>query len=197
MRCFTRQQRNAGASSSAGEGKPSTSRACRCISLNLSTSRPLFTPQKSAARQSDWSIKFRQNAPDCTICAYEWRQGRMETLIIGGALLTTPAQATVIRLFRSKPGSVPRQESITAGIGARKVVAPMARKSFAIFCLLGNRWKKSARKGFSFSPSYMGRSVKSIKNFHPAGRNGGGDSFCKQRPHEGVVGCIISGKVIR
>ena len=38
-------------------------------------------------------------------------------LIIGGALLITPAHATVIRLSLSKPGSVPRQESITAGIG--------------------------------------------------------------------------------
>ena len=56
----------------------------------------------------------------------------MDTLIIGGALLTTPAQATVMRLFRSKPGSVPRQESMTAGIGERNVVAPMARKVFGM-----------------------------------------------------------------
>lgn len=40
--------------------------------------------------------------------------------------------ATVIRLFRSKPGSVPRQESMTAGTGERKVVAPMARKAFGM-----------------------------------------------------------------
>ena len=65
-------------------------------------------------------------------------------ITIGGLLLTTPAQATVIRLSRSKPGSVPRQESITAGIGARKVVAPMARKLFAIICLHGNLWKEFA-----------------------------------------------------
>ena len=77
-------------------------------------------------------MRFRQNTPDCMICVYEWRDGRRDTLTIGGLLLTMPAQATVIRLFRSKPGSVPRQESMTAGTGERKVVAPMARKAIGM-----------------------------------------------------------------
>ena len=53
----------------------------------------------------------------------------MDTESIGGSELTMPVQATVIMLSRSKPGSVPRQESITAGTGASSVVGPMARKA--------------------------------------------------------------------
>ena len=53
----------------------------------------------------------------------------METDTIGGSELTTPAQATVSMFSRSKPGSVPQQETSTAGSGARNVVAPMARNA--------------------------------------------------------------------
>lgn len=48
---------------------------------------------------------------------------------MGGSELITPAQATVMRLSRVKPSCVPRQESITAGMGERNVVAPMGRNS--------------------------------------------------------------------
>ncbi len=49
----------------------------------------------------------------------------IETESMGGFEQTMPVQATVIRLRRSNPGSVPIQVSRAVGRGANRVVAPM------------------------------------------------------------------------
>ena len=81
--------------------------------LNLSTSRPLFTPQKSTARQSASVVRFMTNSPLSFIIAYEWRSGRTDTYVIGGSLFTVPVHAAVIML----DFSIVPHDTMTGGSG--------------------------------------------------------------------------------
>ena len=68
------------------------------ISLNLSKSRPLFTPHQSTARAMAAVVRLMANSPLLRIISYEKRSGRTEMEHMGGSRQTIPVQATVMTL---------------------------------------------------------------------------------------------------
>lgn len=61
---WTRQLKNAGASATAGAAlRPGAAMGVRPRWANLSTSRPLFTPQKSIARHRARLVRLSVNSP--------------------------------------------------------------------------------------------------------------------------------------
>ncbi len=66
------------------------------ISVNLSRSRPLFTPHQSTARAMAAVVRLTANSPLLRISSYEWRPGRMEMESMAGSEQTIPVQATVM-----------------------------------------------------------------------------------------------------